>query len=133
MSTLPALVWLREVSPSCCSSERFWPWLEPCLEKVLQQLFRMCPLRSEAGCSVGCRDTLDASASERESVCARERERGRECVREREAHSWLDASAFAADPDYWKGEVFAYVGRNQNLGPKGRPASVNTFPRRSTW
>jgi hypothetical protein len=22
---------------------------------------------------------------------------------------------FAADPDYWKGEVFAYVGRNQNL------------------
>ena len=22
---------------------------------------------------------------------------------------------FAADPDYWKGEVFAYVGRNQSL------------------
>ena len=22
---------------------------------------------------------------------------------------------FFADPDYWKGEVFAYVGRNQNL------------------
>ena len=22
---------------------------------------------------------------------------------------------FTADPDYWKGEVFAYVGRNQNL------------------
>ena len=21
----------------------------------------------------------------------------------------------ATDPDYWKGEVFAYVGRNQNL------------------
>ena len=22
---------------------------------------------------------------------------------------------FTADPDYWKGEVFVYVGRNQNL------------------
>ena len=22
---------------------------------------------------------------------------------------------FAADPDFWKGEVFVYVGRNQNL------------------
>ena len=37
---------------------------------------------------------------------------------------------FAADPDYWKGEVFAYVGRNQNLKdcrlPSGDPRDLKT-------
>ena len=27
----------------------------------------------------------------------------------------VGTQGFTADPDYWKGEVFAYVGRNQNL------------------
>ena len=33
---------------------------------------------------------------------------------------------FAADPDYWKGEVFAYVGRNQNLKDL-KVSKVSTF------
>ena len=33
---------------------------------------------------------------------------------------------FTADPDYWKGEVFVYVGRNQNLKDlKGELASFS--------
>ena len=35
---------------------------------------------------------------------------------------------FAADPDYWKGEVFAYVGRNQNLKDLKRTATISCKP-----
>ena len=33
---------------------------------------------------------------------------------------------FTADPDYWKGEVFVYVGRNQNLKDLKDAGAKNT-------
>jgi hypothetical protein len=38
---------------------------------------------------------------------------------------------FTADPDYWKGEVFVYVGRNQNLKDLKAQGCTCCFERRT--
>ena len=51
---------------------------------------------------------------------------------------YLLCSGFAADPDYWKGEVFAFVGLPQNLkdlkdlkAPIAPPSHQNKGPKRT--